>query len=1005
MPANRRYLIWFLALVGSVVGLFWIAQFYTDWLWYRSDAYPIVFTRRVGTKLLLFAVTSVASWAYLKWHAAHALRALNVGPRAIDDPDDTMEPELRAWLDSMVRPLGRWLPLAVGLFAGMAAAEGWQLWLLVFYGQPFGQVDPQFQLDAGFYIYRLGAWRTALSGLVSLSVVATVVACGGYLYTRQIRISENEVRFERQARGHLLALTAFIMVLRAGLLWVHRYELVIAQKALFPGAGWAEVHVTMPALVASALLALAAGGVCLWVRRPGRTARPAYYAIGIHLVVWVLLAAFLPKVFQRVVVNPNQIDRESPYIERAIAATRQAFGLDNVVERSFRATNKINAGDLAQNPGTVENIRVWDDRPLLRTYAQLQEIRQYYDIIDVDSDRYQLGGRLQQVLISAREMNHDKLDPKAKSWINLHLEYTHGYGVVVSSANRIGAEGQPAFLVQDIPPQSKVGLNVTEPRIYFGEVILMPVEEARQQQMLVPGQQQPQQPERPDETAERIRRRLNSLREGDDYDYLVVGADRDEFDYAETAGDDEVKHRTRYDGKSGIPLGGFLRRVMLGMRLHSIELMVSSQLNAKSKLLLHRQVTRRCQKAAPFLQWDTNPYPVVVDGRVYFICEGYTLSQRYPYSETHYERERTPRGWRYVPTWNYLRNSVKGVVDAYNGTVSLYWVDPNDPLAKTYDRIYPGMLKPAAEIPPELQAHFRYPMLLFRTQADMYRRYHMTDPVTFYSQEDLWDVAREVDNEVELDAQAKGIDPKASDLYRDMQPYYITMSLPGEHDVQFMLLTPFTPSSTRAAEGSGNDRDNMIAWMVAACDPDQYGRLVVYQFPKDTNIYGPLQVNARIDQDDAISQQLTLWDRAGSQVIRGNLLVVPIESSLLYVQALYLESSQKGLPELKRVVVVFGDKVVMEPTLAAALERLFGRVSMTSSVARPEAAETAPTTTTASGRTGVDPRLIEQTQRALQAADEALRQGDWSGYAREWQRLREAVDKLRATEAAEPKAE
>lgn len=988
----RRYVVVVLALFLLLLGAFWLAQFYTDWLWYRYDAFPVVFGRRVATKLILFLLAGAVACGWLALHTRLAMRH-TVGPRPLPSADSALDPELALWLDGLVRLLVRWLPPVVGGIVGLGFAEGWQLWLLALYGEPFGQTDPRFGLDVGFYIYRVGAWRNVAASLAALAVFALLAVVVIYAYGRQIRVQDNELLFRRPARSHILALVAVVLVARAALLWLRRYELPFTQHSLFPGAGWTDSYVRIPGLALAAVTSLAAALVCLYVIRPGQRARPAYLAVAVHVVVWICGTALVPAIVQRVAVTPNEIDKEAPFITHALAATRRAFGLESVEERAFGAAASITAADLAANVGTVENIRVWDHRPLLRTFAQLQEIRQYYDIIDVDSDRYVVNGRQQQVLIAARELNHDQLDVKAKSWINEHIEYTHGYGVVISSASRVGPEGQPEFMVKDIPPRSFDGVSVTEPRIYFGEVIRMPPEILRDNRNLLPGQASPQ-PERPDETAERNRRRFNSVRESDETDYLIVGTERDEFDYTESRGGTEVKHRTRYEGRSGIPIGGFGRRLAFAMRLHSLEILFSKLLRSESRIILHRQVTRRCQKAAPFIQWDTNPYPVVVDGRIYYICEGYTYAQRYPYSEMHYEREMTARGLRYVPTWNYLRNAVKAVVDAYHGTVDLYVVDPADPLVRTFQRIYPGVLQPAEAASIELRAHFRYPVLLFSTQADMYRRYHMTDPATFYAQEDLWAVAREVDREIEREARRRGADPKQGELYREMPPYYITMSLPDEDEVEFMLLTSFTPFSARAQGAGGQQRDNLIGWMVASCDPDRYGRLVVYKFPKDTNIYGPLQVEARIDQDDSISQQITLWDKGGSQVIRGNLLVVPIESALLYVQPLYLESDKKGLPELKRVIVSYGDRVVMEPTLGAALERIFGRVPAT--LRGPTPAPEKPTPTApAAPSTGVDPRLVAAAQKALAATDQALRAGDWAAYQREWERLRDLLGQMR----------
>jgi uncharacterized membrane protein (UPF0182 family) len=698
-----------------------------------------------------------------------------------------------------------------------------------------------------------------------------------------------------------------------------------------------------------------------------------------------MLVGVLPVLVGQIVVKPNEIDRESPYIARAIDATRRAFGLQKIKLQPFIGSKPLTAADVAAHGETLANVRLWDHRPLLRTFKQLQEIRQYYEIVDVDSDRYVLDGRLRQVLVGAREMNVGQLDEKSRTWLNAHLEYTHGYGLSMCLANAVDAEGKPGFVVRDVPPVSLPGVTLREPRLYFGEVINLPPEEQpASPTAMLPAAPQPA--PRPDIDAERRRRRLNDSSEPDGSDYLLVNTTRDEFDYPETIGGAEVKRRTSYHGRSGVSAGSWLRRVMFGLRFHSFELAFTRLAKPESRLLMHRQVTRRCQLAAPFLVWDTQPYPAVVGGRVVWICEGYTMSQSYPYSEIHLELEMTPHGPRYTPTWNYLRNPVKGVVNAYDGTIDLYVVDEADPLVRTWQRVYPGVLKPASAIPAELRAHFRYPQLLFRTQSDMYQRYHMTEPSTFYAGEDLWAPARHFDREIAGDVDEKKPDNNP-DLYQPMPPYYIEMSLPGEEEAQFMLLSAFTPFSAR---GGDTQRDNMIAYLVALCDPGRYGELHVYRFPKDRTIYGPLQVEALIEQDETVSREMTLWDKGGSKVIRGHLLIVPVGASMLYVQPMYLEAASKGLPELKRVVVVYDQRVVMAPRFDEALRRLFGAAPAT--LASP-AAPTEPAPRPPVG--GVDASVVAEAQAAFDASEAALRAGDWAAAQRERERLKAALERLR----------
>lgn len=979
MSSSRRWLVGLMVLAGAAIALLWWAEFYTDWLWMRFDAYPVVFVTRLVTKWLAFLVVAPPVYFITAGHLRSADRSAVVLTALT-----STEAELRAWIQTLIQPAVRWLPVLGALAVGLAAATNWQLWLLALYGRPFGVRDPQFGLEAGFYVYRLGALQVVLSGLLNALVVLTALVLLLYSQRRQIRVRHREVTLGPRCRSHLLLLAGCLLLVRAGLLWVRRYQLLLNFDGLFPGPGWTQAHLTIPALGLSAVAAVVAALACFAARRPGRTSRGALWAFGAHLALFVLGVGLVPALAQKIVVKPNESERELPYIARAITATRAAFGLDQVELRTGAGAATLDAAQLQAHAGTLDNVRIWDHRPLLRTLKQLQEIRQYYDIIDVDNDRYQLGGRERQVLVAARELNHAQLDDKSRSWLNLHLEYTHGYGLTMVSASGVDGQGQPSFVLRNLPPQGEVPL--TQPRIYFGEVILLPPEAPVGQTML-PNQERPR--PGPDQTAEKWRRRLNDVSEPDTTDYLLVGTSRDEFDYAETVDGQEVKHRTRYAGAAGVPVGSAWRRLLFALRFRSPELLLTRFVTPQSKLLMHRQVTRRCKRAAPFLVWDTQPYPVALDGRIVYVCEGYTMSQSYPCAALHYERQFTMRGWVDTPTWNYLRNPVKAVVDAYDGTVKLYVVDPADPLVQTYARIYPGVLQPAEAMPASLRAHLRYPQLLFRSQADMLGRYHMTDPRQFYAGEDLWATAREYSREIAGNIPRKK--PETSpDLYQPMQSYYISMALPGESDKtpQFMLLSAYTPYNERVADRT--QRDNMIAYLVGLCDPGHYGKLLAYRFPKDRTVYGPLQIEALINQDERVSQQMTLWDKGGSQVIHGHLLVVPVGHSLLYVQPLYLEAEQKGLPELKRVVVVYEQQVAMEPTLGGALERLFGAAptlgdAPTVAVVKPNAP--APTK--------LDPGVAAEAQAAFAAFEAALKSGDWARAAAERERLRAALGRLR----------
>ena len=578
--------------------------------------------------------------------------------------------------------------------------------------------------------------------------------------------------------------------------------------------------------------------------------------------------------------------------------TRQAYGLDRIVEREFPADETLDARALERNSATIKNIRLWDYRPLLRTFAQLQEIRTYYKFVDVDNDRYVVNGEYRQLMLSPRELSYQHL--QSRIWINEHLTFTHGYGAVVGPVNRITAEGLPEFLVKDIPPQSTNGFpKITRPQIYYGEV---------------------------------------------SNEYVLVKTKSQELDYPSS--DQNVY--TTYSGAGGIPLSSFLRKVLFAVRFGEIKMLLSNDLTDQSRIMIHRTVVQRVRQIAPFFRLDRDPYMVVDDaGRLIWMLDGYTTTSRYPYSDP-------------VPgVGNYIRNSVKVTIDAYDGTVIFYRADETDPIVRTYGSAFSGLLKPLDKMPEGLRRHIRYPEDFFAIQARKYATYHMLDPQVFYNKEDLWAVPRRA---------IEGRD-------RDMEPYFTIMRPPGEQKEEFILLTLFNPAR----------RDNMIAWMAARSDPPNYGRLIVFNFPKQKLVYGPRQIDARIDQDPVISQQLSLWNQRGSTVIRGSLLAIPIDKSLIYDQPLYLAASEQGaLPELRRVIVAYGNQIAMEPTLEQSLSRIFG--------GRPSATAAAPPAAGApsDGATGVR-QLVQRAWESWTRAQDALRRSDWAAYGAEQKRLEEAL--------------
>lgn len=884
-----------LALAAQVVPL------YTDWLWFQEVGYTQVFLSILTLRAWLFLGVGLAVFLFL--YGNLSLAARTAPPDVLWELEDQLGLPSRVVLEPLIRRLLIPVLAVISFFSGLGASGAWATVLGYFNGSPFNATDPLFNRDLAFYVFRLPFWRLLYSWAFLLLVATIVLVLALYVVQRSLVLTAQGPRLAAAARVHLLLLGAALLVLRGLGFWLDRYELLYSHRGVVYGASYTDVNASLPVLQFLAVLAVLCAATCLYqLARPGwRFLLAGFLVLG---VVWVGALGLYPAVVQRFRVTPNELVVERPYIAHNIRMTRQAYGLDRIEEKDFPAEETLTPAALERNNLTIKNIRLWDHRPLLTTYAQLQEIRTYYKFMGVDVDRYTINGEYRQTMLSPRELSYRHLP--SRIWINEHLTYTHGYGVILGPVNRISPEGLPEFFIKDIPPASTGPIKVTRPEVYYGEIA---------------------------------------------NDYVFVRTRSQELDYP--SGDQNVY--TRYAGRGGIPVGSFLTKLAFVARFGEIKILLSDDLVAESRIMIHRQIAERVRKIAPFIRFDRDPYMVIgEDGRLVWLVDGYTVSDRYPYSEP-------VRG-----VGNYIRNSVKATVDAYDGTATFYLADPADPLIQMYARAFPGLLKPLAEMPADLRAHIRYPEDLFTTQARMYATYHMTDPQVFYNKEDLWTVPRRA----------------AEGREREMEPYYTIMRLPGEKREEFILLTVFNPSR----------RDNMIAWLAARSDPPNYGRLIAYAFPKQKLVYGPRQIDARIDQDAFISQQLTLWGQRGSMVIRGSLLAIPIDQSLIYVQPLYLAASEQGaLPELRRVIVAYGNQIAMEPTLETSLSRIFG--------SQPRAADAAgrPAPTTA-----LVPGLREIAQRAWEAwsrAQEALRRGDWGGYGEEQRKLEEALRRLRESGA------
>jgi hypothetical protein len=872
-------------------------ELYTDWLWFDEVGFPGVFGTIVSTKVLLGAGAGALAFLALYLNLLAAPRGH--GPSIELDGEDDL-PQIPSW--SLVEPFyRRFLLPACLLIAFMLSGQGtaqWETMIRFRSGGAFGVADPLFGRDVGFYVFTYPLLLGVFQFLTLILSVTLAAAVAVYVLSRGVRLTQRGLVVTPWAKGHLLGLTAALLVVKAWGYSLDAFGLLFSAGGASFGASYADVNARLPALYVMIGVAGLAAVLCLLqMTRSGM--RLAFAGVALWVAGGLIGLTVYPAIVQRFRVAPNEIVAERPYIERTIAATNRAYGLDRIESRPFPAEENLTAAVLRRNDTTIKNIRLWEHRPALDSYGQLQEIRTYYKFVDVDNDRYTMDGELRQLMLSVRELSHAHLP--SRIWINEHLVYTHGYGAVVGPVNRVTREGLPEFFVKDIPPVATGPLKVTKPEIYYGEL-------------------------------------ANA--------YVLVKMRAPELNYP--AGDQNVY--TRYAGTGGVAIGSWWRRIAFAARFAEIKILLSDDFTADSRILYHRQVAERVQKIAPFLRVDRDPYPVVTaDGRIVWLVDAYATTDHFPYSQ---------------PTagvGNYIRNPVKATVDAYDGTVAFYVVEPGEPLIAAFARAFPGLFRPFSAMPEDLRAHIRYPQDLFGIQARMYAQYHMLDPQVFYNREDLWTVPVR----------------KTEGRETEMEPYYTIMRLPAEKREEFILLLPFTPVR----------RDNMIAWLAARSDPPHYGKLVLFEFPKGKLVFGPRQVDARIDQDAFISQQLSLWGQAGSQVIRGGLLAIPIEESLLYVQPLYLAAERGRLPELKRVVAAYGNRIAMDETLEASLQQLFG--ARAGGVGAAPAVAGAPPTPG-----GVPSRLAAEALEHFTRARERFGRGDFTGFAEELRKLEEALRRL-----------
>ena len=925
---KKRSIIVYGVIALAILIMPGIFRLLTDWYWFQEIGFQNIFITILSTKILLGLGIGIFSFFVIYGNFWLANRLIISKPLVIRLREGEVEEmDLGKYVKRFALPVS----LALGFFTGLIGAGAWRTVLQYLNAVPFGVTDPIFDRDISFYFFDL-PFIQLLVGLGFLLLIASLIgAAASYAlrgglsfkasqYLPRGRNVLKSLYIEEPAKIHLSILIALLFLLTAFKIYAVRIpSLLYSSTGPFIGASFTDINAILPflkILIAAAIVAALLAVVNIFSARGGSALggksgnRLITLALGSYIVISILGGQAYPAILQKFVVLPNELTKETPFMEHNIAATRRAFALDKVEERDLTGETILTMKDINNNRSTIKNIRLWESGPLLDTFGQLQEIRTYYDFVSIDNDRYLLDGEYRQVLLSPRELNVANLPQR--TFINERLTFTHGFGLTLSPVNEVTPEGLPVLFVKDLPPVSNIeSLAVNRPEIYYGELAS---------------------------------------------DWVVVNTEAQEFNYP--SGEENVF--TDYDGTGGVPVKSSFRKALFALRFNSLKIFLSNDITQDSRIMYYRNIEERVRRVMPFLSLDHDPYIVVTkEGELKWIYDAYTTSDRYPYAELMNDVFSDFSG----QSINYIRNSVKVVIDAHDGSMQFYIADPEDPIIQTYAKIFSAegekdIFLPLEEMSENLRAHIRYPEDLFTYQTNLYAVYHMDEAQIFYNKEDQW----------QIPVVSKGEQP--GPMMRHM-----IMRLPGEEKEEFILMLPFTPKG----------KDNLSAWMVARNDGEFYGQMVVYRFPKQQLIFGPKQITNRINQDADISQQISLWDQRGSEVIRGNLLVIPIEESLIYVQPIYLRAEGGKIPELKRVIVAYENRIAMEETLDLALERVFvGRVSQDKTAADIEPAEPAPQT-----------NLLQQAKDSFNRALEAQRRGDWSRYGEEIRKLGEVLEQMR----------
>ena len=938
---NKKFIAFGFGLVAVV--LLWSGvSIYPDWLWFQNLNFSPVFWTMLVSKfgfgfligLLLIIIISINLFAAKRLtHGGGS----GLGFKAADDYVAQLGLSGRAVNSILIA-----LILILSFVIASKGSDEWHLFLRFLYQQPFGSTDPIFSRETGFYVFSLPFYIFIRDGLLVLFVLAGLVTMGWYLKNGALQIegefsqeqgtapSFPKITVSPKVRNHLIFLGGIIVILLAWGYQLKIYNLLYSTQGPAFGASYTDVHIKALAYRALIIVCLVFALLLFYNAFKFRL-KLLWLSSAIWLGMVLALGSLIPMLVQQFVVKPNELAKESPYIAHNIDYTRKAYNLNRIKEVNFTVNDQLSAQDIEQHDATIQNIRIWDERPLLQTYRQIQTIRLYYDFNNVDVDRYLINNQYRQIMLAARELVVNQLPPQANTWVNRHLIYTHGYGLASSPVNEVTSEGLPRLFIKDLPPSSEPDLKIERPEIYYGE-----------------------------KTAE----------------YVLVKTKTKEFDYPK--GDKNVY--TIYQGNGGVPISSFFRRLLYAVEFMDPQILFTTYLSPESRIMYKRRIGERVGVIAPFLSYDHDPYLVVSEKKLFWIQDAYTTSNMYPYSIRSHGRFRNKK------ELNYIRNSVKVTIDAYNGDVAFYIIDEKDPIIKTYARIFPDLFKPFDEMPADLKKHIRYPKDLFEIQVGIYTKYHMEDVQVFYNQEDLWQIPDEL----------------YGDSRQKMEPYYIIIKLPEAQKEEFLLMTPYTPSK----------KDNMIGWLAARSDLPHYGNLLAYKLPKEKLVYGPMQIEARVDQQTEISRELSLWGQRGSRVIRGNLLAIPLSDTFIYVEPVYLEAKQEksetpsagssqrqtaarqisrqqdkstaaALPELKRVIVAFGNRLIMENNLDTALGRVLGDDIFPDQTASPAIAQT-------QDISNLGVLALEHYNKAK----DYLRQGKWAEYGRELDNLERVLKEI-----------